>query len=153
MHHWFFMLKMHPMSGCDIRVVFTSSPRDSTLQYKKSIQLWNNFPSNIIYWKGKYQEFVLFKPRLILHSVFSNNVFLVFKIYGSTSLTPLTPLKPLNPRNPRNASSNTNFRRRYIIFKPKPRIILYNIPNNSPWRSLTRLNLDISPEPDLNIYP
>ena len=31
----FFMSKMDPMSGFDIRVVFTLAPRDSTLQYKK----------------------------------------------------------------------------------------------------------------------
>ena len=35
---------MDPMSGCDIRVVFTFPPKDSTLQYKKYVHLWNNFP-------------------------------------------------------------------------------------------------------------
>ena len=35
---------MNPMSGCDIRLVFTLPPRDSTLQYKRCVQLWNNFP-------------------------------------------------------------------------------------------------------------
>ena len=33
------------MSGCDIRLVFTFPPKDSTLQYKKCVHLWNNFPS------------------------------------------------------------------------------------------------------------
>ena len=42
--HWFFMGKMDPMSGCDIRLVFTLPPRDSTLQYKRCVHLWNNFP-------------------------------------------------------------------------------------------------------------
>ena len=42
--HWFFMRKMNPMSGCDIRLVFTLPPRDSTLQYKRCVHLWNNFP-------------------------------------------------------------------------------------------------------------
>ena len=42
--HWFFMWKMDPMSGCDIRLVFTLPPRDSTLQYKRCAHLWNNFP-------------------------------------------------------------------------------------------------------------
>ena len=42
--HWFFMWKMDPMSGCDIRLVFTLPPRDSTLQYKKYVHFWNNFP-------------------------------------------------------------------------------------------------------------
>ena len=30
--------------GCDIRFVFTLPPRDSTLQYKRCVHLWNNFP-------------------------------------------------------------------------------------------------------------
>ena len=42
--HWFFMWKMDPMSGCDIRLVFYFPPRDSTLQYKRCVHLWNNFP-------------------------------------------------------------------------------------------------------------
>ena len=29
---------------CDIRLVFTLPPRDSTLQYKRCAHLWNNFP-------------------------------------------------------------------------------------------------------------
>ena len=42
--HWFYMWKMDHMSGCDIRLVFTLPPRDSTLQYKRCVHLWNNFP-------------------------------------------------------------------------------------------------------------
>jgi len=42
--HWFFMWKMDPMSVCDIHLVFTLPPRDSTLQYKRCVHLWNNFP-------------------------------------------------------------------------------------------------------------
>ena len=38
------MGKMDPMSGCNIRLVFTLPPRDSTLQYKRCVQLWNNSP-------------------------------------------------------------------------------------------------------------
>jgi len=38
------MLKMDPMSGFDIRLVFTLAPRDSTLQYKRCVHFWNNFP-------------------------------------------------------------------------------------------------------------
>ena len=30
--------------GCNIRLVFTLSPRDSTPQYKRCVHLWNNFP-------------------------------------------------------------------------------------------------------------
>ena len=42
--YWFFMWKMDPMSGCDIPLVFTLPPRDSTLQYKRCVHFWNNFP-------------------------------------------------------------------------------------------------------------
>ena len=35
---------MDPMSGFDIRLVFTLAPRDSTLQYKRCVHLLNNFP-------------------------------------------------------------------------------------------------------------
>ena len=37
-------VKMDSMSGCDIRLVFSFPPKDSTLQYKKCLHLWNNFP-------------------------------------------------------------------------------------------------------------
>ena len=40
----FFMWKMDPMPGFDIRLAFTLPPRDSTLQYKRCVNLWNNFP-------------------------------------------------------------------------------------------------------------
>ena len=39
-----FMWKMDLMSGCDIRLVFTLPPRDSTLHYKRCVHLWNKFP-------------------------------------------------------------------------------------------------------------
>ena len=39
----FLMLKMDPMSGCNIRLVFTLPPRDSTQQYKRCVHFWNNF--------------------------------------------------------------------------------------------------------------
>ena len=35
---------MDSMSGFDIRLVFTLPPRDSTLQDKRCVHLWNNFP-------------------------------------------------------------------------------------------------------------
>ena len=38
------MWKMDPMSGFDIRLVFTLPPGDSTLQYKRCVHLWNNLP-------------------------------------------------------------------------------------------------------------
>ena len=39
-----FYEKMDPMSGFDIRLVFTLPPRGSTLEYKRCVLLWNNFP-------------------------------------------------------------------------------------------------------------
>ena len=42
--HWFCMWTIDPMSGFDIRLVFTLPPRDSTLQYKRFVHVWNNFP-------------------------------------------------------------------------------------------------------------
>ena len=52
---------MDPMSGCDIRLVFTLPPRDSTLQYKRCVHLWNYFPCIIKYNKSilwnKLQEY------------------------------------------------------------------------------------------------
>ena len=38
------MWKMDPMSGFDIRLVFTLPPRDSILQYKRCVHFSNNFP-------------------------------------------------------------------------------------------------------------
>ena len=42
--HWFFMWQMGPLAGFDIRLVFTLPPRDSTLQYKRCVHFWNNYP-------------------------------------------------------------------------------------------------------------
>ena len=42
--HTLFLKKNYSMPGCDIRLVFTFPPKDSTLQYKKCVHLWNNFP-------------------------------------------------------------------------------------------------------------
>ena len=39
----FIFVKIDSMSGCDIRLVFTFPPKDSTLQYKKCVHIWNNF--------------------------------------------------------------------------------------------------------------
>ena len=40
---WFFMWKMDPISGFDVRLVFTLTPRDNTLQYKRCVHFWNDF--------------------------------------------------------------------------------------------------------------
>ena len=44
-------VKIDSMSGCDFRLVFTFPSKDSTLQYKKCVHLWNNFPciSTLLY--------------------------------------------------------------------------------------------------------
>ena len=39
-----FMWMMDPMSGFDIRLVFTLVPRNSTLQYLRCVHFWNGFP-------------------------------------------------------------------------------------------------------------
>ena len=36
-------VKMDSMSGCNIRLVITFPPKDSTLQYKKCVHFLNNF--------------------------------------------------------------------------------------------------------------
>ena len=38
------MWKMDPMPGWNIRLVFTLPPRENTLQYKRCVHFWNNFP-------------------------------------------------------------------------------------------------------------
>ena len=47
---WIIFVKMDSMSGCDIRLVFIFPPKDSTLQYKKCVHLWNNYLCIIILW-------------------------------------------------------------------------------------------------------
>ena len=44
--HWFFYVKdgSHVRLLTSVRLVFTLPPRDSTVQFKRCIQLWNNFP-------------------------------------------------------------------------------------------------------------
>ena len=52
--HRFFMWKMDPISGFDIRLGFTLPPRDSSLQYKRCVQFWNIFPCITSLVVGKY---------------------------------------------------------------------------------------------------
>ena len=42
--HRLFLWKWIPCQAVTIRLVFTFPPKDSTLQYKKFVHLWNNFP-------------------------------------------------------------------------------------------------------------
>ena len=57
MFHRFFMWKMDPISGFDIRLVFTLPPRDRTLQYKRCVHFWNNFPCITIF--GYFKQWIL----------------------------------------------------------------------------------------------
>ena len=52
--HWLFMWKMDPMSGFDIRLVFTLPPSDSTLQYKRCVHFWNTFLALNPLWRRTY---------------------------------------------------------------------------------------------------
>ena len=67
--HWFFIWKMDPMSGCDTpTLVFTLEPKDSTLQYKKCVHLWNNFPClTSLMWIIKTIKIKCFYPPRILN--------------------------------------------------------------------------------------
>ena len=53
------------MSGCDIRLVFTFPPKDSTLQYKKCVHLYNIFPYistltfYVIFSLGCYMQYII----------------------------------------------------------------------------------------------
>ena len=62
----FFMWKMDPMSGCNIRLVFTFPPRDSTLQYKRCVHHWDNFPCITSSYVCSKQKF----PRKIFNPIF-----------------------------------------------------------------------------------
>ena len=47
---------MDPMSGSDIRFLFTLKPR-STLQYEKCIHLWNNYIYILSLWTVRYTQY------------------------------------------------------------------------------------------------
>ena len=60
---------MDHMSGCDIRRVFTFPTKDSTLQYKKCVHFWNNYPciSTLIPGKtGPYTNILMLQPYTVL---------------------------------------------------------------------------------------
>ena len=67
-----FYLKMDPMSGCDIRLVFTFPPKDSTLQYKNCVHLWNNFPS--ISTLCQFNFLTLWSSIITYHPIFNVNI-------------------------------------------------------------------------------
>ena len=78
--HWFFMWKMDPMSGFDIRHVFTLPPRDSTLQYKRCVYFGNNFPCI---------------TSLIL-PIYQKQTETILKVKGTVDKVSNPPLKELN---------------------------------------------------------
>ena len=68
--HRFFMWKMDPISGFAIRLVFTLPPRDSTLQYKRCLHFWNNFPCLTILAPNMILNFIgLFRFRVFTFPV------------------------------------------------------------------------------------
>ena len=71
---------MNPMSGCDIRLVFTLQPRDSTLQYKRCVHLWNKFPYIITLWEA-IKIYFRQKPKLNLEIL----TFLEFQVVFTVS--------------------------------------------------------------------
>ena len=75
----FYMWKMDPMLGCDIRLVFTLPPRDSTLQYRRCVHLWNNFPCiiNLICIRFMRNQMPFASPILIHVIKFSKKFFIV----------------------------------------------------------------------------
>ena len=90
--HRFFMWKMDPTSGCDIRLVFTLPPRDTTLQYKRCVHLWNNFPciitlqtKNICFIsKFSWTFLTLKRCSAVIVRHFMDEHFLAVKFYGTT---------------------------------------------------------------------
>ena len=70
---------MDPMSGCAIRLVFTLPPRDSTLQYKRCVHFWNNFPCIIT-----SVDFILWSTCLMCYALnrFLYNIYVLFVFYG-----------------------------------------------------------------------
>ena len=69
---------MDLMSGWDIRLVFTLPPRDSTLQYKRCVHLWNNFPCIITLSCTVYLMYKLYSiPWCTIYTVY-----LVYKLYS-----------------------------------------------------------------------
>ena len=72
---------MDSMSGCDKRFVFTFPPKDSTLQYKKCLNLWNNFPCIIVPWltpqivKNVFLSYLLLYMKNLLKNSFSSPLY------------------------------------------------------------------------------
>ena len=67
--HWFFMWKMDPMSGCDIRLVFTIPPRDSTqiwrIRYGDSWSIFLGHATRNIHGEWEAVEKELTRPVVI----------------------------------------------------------------------------------------
>ncbi len=69
--HLFLVLKIDPMSACDIRPVFTLPTRDSTLQCKRCVHLWNSFPCIVTLLYSLYLTYN-FGPNALKHVVAMN---------------------------------------------------------------------------------
>ena len=87
--HWFFIWKMNPMSGFDIRLVLTLPPRDSTLQYKRCVHLWNNFICITSLFVFMFMEYNLLAVINIRYSIHFN--FTVFRTFCPHKLQDLHP--------------------------------------------------------------
>ena len=61
------MWNMDPMTGFDIRLVFTLPPRDRTLQYKRCVHFWNNFSCLTILVCGHVMSHKKFGPDRFSH--------------------------------------------------------------------------------------
>ena len=100
--HWFFMWKMDPMSSCNIRLVFTLPPRDSTLQYKRCVHFWkklslhyllglNSKMSSFLTWKWQLKKLCLCNIRFRTDFLVNSENHLTSFISNYTYLT-LFPL-------------------------------------------------------------
>ena len=84
----FFMWKMDPMSGCNIRLVFTLPPRDSTLQYKRWVYFWNNFSCITFLSTNKYYLLGMLLPinEYSVHFTLHSTSGLQYTVWGSKSI-------------------------------------------------------------------
>ena len=71
---------MDSMLGCDIRLVFTFPPKDRTLQNKKFVHLWKNFPC--ISTSNKVLLCIIIK-------IDNSTIFLLFTLTMTINLTQL----------------------------------------------------------------
>ena len=88
---------MDPMSGCDTpTLVFILEPKDSTLQYKKFVHHWNDFPcltfiavnqKQTNFWKNFYFGDLSFLLVPLAFSWFTSRLSLGFSLFSSIYLS------------------------------------------------------------------